>query len=210
MLTVRRSTNEVNSFSDYTANGGVALLEKNQVKTYEDTTLDNESFEQAKERMQRNLDRILNYDKYATEEISMTQSSVATPIQEVEPTTEVEINQCDEDIRPTSTTMQFGDGDIEQMRNEMNRAEEKESTGFRLNSKGKMVVILYALAMAVIMTLIVINTGILTRLGNANAQKAQVIESQVAQLESISAEIENVSNSDYTIDYAENVLGMIK
>ena len=75
----------------------------------------------------------------------------------------MELNSSEEDFRPTSTTMQFGDDNIEELREEMRKSEE-EIQGYHLNSKGKIAVIIYSMVITVIFALIILNTGLLARL----------------------------------------------
>ena len=162
--------------------------------------VEEESLEQARERMQKNLDKLLNYDRYSetcVEEVSEVQA-VATE----------EVACQDEDIRPTSTTMQFGDGDLDQMYKEMNRkTEEKEA--YALNSKGKIVAVLYSLVVAVILALIVLNTGVLARINNGNELKQAELNGLMTNYERVQESIDELSSDDYVSKLAEQE-GMLK
>jgi hypothetical protein len=156
--------------------------------------------------MQENLARLMNYDRYSEEIVD----SVATEtIEEVEVVAQ-EQSFADEDIRPTSTTMQFGDGDIDQLKLDMKKNEDEKSGEYHLNSKGKLVVVLYALVVTVILALITINTGVLASLSGVSEAKSIELDSKIQTYNAIQSEIESISNSEYIIDYAENQLGMIK
>ena len=206
MITTARRSSEI--ISEYT-NGGVGLLERAPASYSEyvtSTPIKEESYEDAKARMQRNLDRLLNYDRYSEQVVEDVQAST-----EMEVVSEIsEKNFQDEDIKPTSTTMQFGDGDVDQMYKEMNRADSEVSDGYKINPKGKLVLVLYALAVTVILALIVINTGMLATLSGANAAKTAELNAKVEQYNALQAEIDSISNSNYIIDVAENQYGMIK
>ncbi len=221
MITTRRSeTNSISAFGSDSSRGGVALLERKEPVSYKEyvapeTT--NESAEAARSRMQENLAKLLNYDRYSeqvqdvapvavtvdAEETIETQASTAEAIQQT--------STSEEDIRPTSTTMQFGEGDIDSLKMDMKREiVEEETTGkYKLNAKGKLVVILYALVLTVVMALIAINTGVLAKL-SANEQSVNdQYNAKVQALSAIEQEIESVSNPEYIVEQAIE-LGMIK
>lgn len=193
MVTTRRSS-EFN-----VSKGGIELLER--PATYEEFTTSTPSVEEdysaAKERMQRNLDKLLNYDR-ASEMID----TVEQPVEEA-------VLASDEDIRPTSTTMQFGD-DIDQIRKEMNVAKEQEKKSYKLNAKGKFVMVLYALAVTVMLALIVLNTNMLANLNTVSEQKSSELFDAQAQYSALLDDIDAISNNEYVIDIVENQYGMIK
>ncbi len=203
MVTTRR-TNDTTSFIGSENRGGVAVLERNP-NTYNQLVNENvvteQDMEETKLRMQRNLDMILNYDKHVTQPVE----EVQVENQQVSQITAIE----DEDICPTSTTMQFGDGDLDQMYKEMNRAQEDTKENYKLTTKGKIIVGIYAAVVAVIFALIVLNTSLLAVLTNSNAQKAEILIAQTEQYNAIVSEIESVSQNDYVADIAENQFGMV-
>ena len=201
MVTTRRSSDVTNgTYDNGSQRGGVALLER--PRSYSEQAVSaspvkKEDRDAERERMQKNLDKLLNYDRYSeqqAEEVEEIQNSAI---------------HADEDIRPTSTTMQFGE-DIDQIREEMNHAvATTEDSSYHLNSKGKLAVILYSLAVAVILALIVLNTGVLAKLsGTANAKAAE-LDSVMAKYEVIQSEIADKSSDDYIINFAKNE-GMVK
>ncbi len=219
MITTRRSeTNSINAFGSENSRGGVALLEKKEPVTYKEYVAPestNESAEEARTRMQENLAKLLNYDRYAeqvkdvspvleTEEVAPVSQDMVATTQTVQENT-----QSDEDIRPTSTTMQFGEEDIASLRLEMKKEAEEATGKYRLNAKGKLVVVLYALVLTVVMALIAINTGVLARLSVAEQSITAEYNSKVQALSQIQTEIESASNSDYIIEQAIEY-GMIK
>lgn len=201
MITTRRSE----AFGSITADnyrGGVDVLERQSAINVE--TEREESLEEKKARMQRNLDRLMNYDRYA--EMQREEAAMA---EEKERETVAEANLSEDDIRPTSTTMQFGDGDISSVYNDMERSKESEGHGYKLNSKGKLVVALYALVVTVILALIVLNTGVLKALAaEVNALNANLAEKS-AILAEREAVIEEISSDYHVIEMAENEYDMI-
>lgn len=208
MVTTKRSESFGNSFYSESAVGGVGLLDRKAPATYDEYVENNvsvqENLDETKARMKRNLDILLNYDK-ATEVAPVMVEERAEEIQEIK----AEASLQEDDIRPTITTMQFGDVDIDQVRAEM-RTEEKERKQYRLSAKGKMAIVLYALTVVVILALIVLNTGVLSSLNNQNLQSVAEIEEYKAQLSALNSDIETASSDQFVIDYATNELGMVK
>ena len=199
MVITRRSSETACSYERSSAKGGVQILERPRA-VGQTASAASETQDQAKERMQRNLDRLLNYDRYAEQQVE----NVATQQDSAQS------QYADEDIRPTSTTMQFGD-DIDQIREEMvkNSAVEEEEGSYRLNAKGKLAVILYSLAVAVILALIVLNTGVLATLSGTAEAKAAELDVVMERYSAIESEIKEISSSDYIIEQAEK-LEMVK
>ena len=203
MVTTKRSDNSVNSFYSQSS-VGVGLLERNAPVSYDDYVSDNvtreESLAETKARMRRNLDMLLNYDK----------ASAAVATEEKIEEQQVVVNEAslqEEDIRPTGTTMQFGDIDIDQIRAEM-RTEEKEKRQYRLSGKGKMAIVLYALTVVVVLALIILNTGVLNSLNKQNIQSMSTVSQLETEIASLNSEIQNY-NDDFVSKTAED-WGMIK
>ena len=209
MLTTKRSSESV--YGAERSGAGIDLLERRTPADYAEftnETAETESFEQAKERMQRNLDHILNYEKFNSE---VTDSVLVEERTETEELQQVlDSSDSNENIKPTSTTLQFGDGQIDQVYSDMQRQKEGEHVAYHLNKKGKFVIALYSLAVAVIMALIVLNTGVLSGLRATNAQKTAQLDETIARFNALNEEIESISSNEYVINVAENDLGMIK
>jgi cell division protein FtsL len=207
MVTTRRTSTDVtSSVLDRSTSGGVDVLERVRPAINEFNSNIEETEDQARARMRGNLDMLLNYDRYSETVID----SVDTPVVEEAPAVVAEaVELQDEDIRPTSTTMQFGDADVDQIYNEMHREEEKTSGKYKLNAKGKVIVVLYALAVTVILALIIINTGVLARLNGAKEAKVAELNSKMEQFQELSAEVDNISRNEYVIEQAIQQ-GMVK
>lgn len=192
MITARR---ESNGFYDSygSERGNVAVLERESAVNTERT----ESIEDVRERMKRNLDMILNYDKPAevVSEPAPVVEEVAVPVAEAQ----------DEDIRPTTTTMQFGDADVNQMFNEL---KEHEKTEKKVSGKTKFVVALYAIAVAIVFALIIINTGVLSVIKSKSELKQAELESIIAEYNAVSEDLAKLDD-DYVVNVAVNELGMI-
>ncbi len=197
MVTTRRSTAETTG-SIYST--GVGVLER--PATYEEFVSPSQKGKcsSADEQLRReNLERLLNYDR--SEERAVVED-VATAVEET-------VAFVDEDIRPTSTTMQFGE-DIDQIRQEMNQRKETEKVKRGLNSTGRLAVTLYSLVVAVILALVVLNTGVLAKLSNINEAKASELEATISRYSAIQEEIASISDSEYVMNVAQERYGMIK
>ncbi|MBQ7348592.1 MAG: hypothetical protein IJW47_01215 [Clostridia bacterium] len=205
MVTTRRSSDMNSSLINSDVKGSVDLLER-APRSYGEFTADNtvssESYEETRLRMQRNLDLLLNYDKNP-EQAEAVASDVAE--QEISEITARE----DEDICPTSTTMQFGDGDLDQMYKEMNRAKEDTKENYKLTTKGKIIVGIYAAVVAIIFALIILNTSLLAVLSSSNAEKSEILTAQTEHYNSLLSEVNSISDDAYISDIAENQYGMI-
>lgn len=244
MITTRRSDEIAGNAAQSVS--AVDLLERKSpvaFNDYENAQTREENLEEAKLRMQRNLDRLLNYEKYGNDDVSTdfasdyteaaadvdsaTQAyqsatnqaySVSQAYAPAEETAfdanttydENVVTATDDDIRPTTTTMQFGEGDAEPVFDDMQRQKQEQSESYRLNGKGKLVVALYAIAVALILTLIVLNTGVLAVLTKNNAETVAKLSEKVAEYNSVVEEINAASAEEYIADIAENVFGMIK
>lgn len=244
MITTRRSDEIAGNAAQSVS--AVDLLERKTpaaFNDYENAQTREENLEEAKLRMQRNLDRLLNYEKYGNDDVSTDFASdyteAAADVDSATQAYQSATNQAysasqayapaeetafdanatydenvvtatDDDIRPTTTTMQFGEGDAEPVFDDMQRQKQEQSESYRLNGKGKLVVALYAIAVALILTLIVLNTGVLAVLTKNNAETVAKLSEKVAEYNSVVEEINAASAEEYIADIAENVFGMIK
>ena len=199
MVTTRRSTEMFeNSYDSASNRGGVDLLERPQpTAQVEQTEIERDDAVQT-ERMQKNLYNLLNYDRFTQENMQVEQAEAESEV----------VAFSDEDIRPTSTTMQFGD-DIEQIREEMKKSEAIEDTSYRLNAKGKVAVILYSLVVTVILALIVLNTGILATFSAKENAISAKLDAKVVEYNSVMENVANISSPDYIVDVAQNQYGMV-
>ena len=206
MLKTRRSSEDFDLFDG--GNTAVDLLERPAVKSYSDftahATSTTENLEEAREKMRRNLNKILGYDKFPE----------ATDVVAVEPTAQaVEISTDEEEVdsEPTKTTLQFVNEDINEIYSEIkSRSQESVVVSPKLNKKQKIVAALVTVAITVMLTLIVLNASLLASFSKLNQAKAAQLSSVQAQYTSILEEIDVVSSADYIKDVAENQLGMIK
>ena len=196
MVTVRRTTEEMTRMNN-SSRQSVALLERTApVYDASSESVTEAEYVDAKRLMRDNLNKILNYDKVEVVEDAVVEEALT----EEAVLTETIVDQNSEDIRPTSTTMQFSiDSDVDEMKREMNKADTATQSVSRFSVKGKMVIAIYALAIAVIMTLIVLNTGILAKLSMANEAKAAVLAEKQAAVVDLDEQIASKSD-DYIIE----------
>jgi len=207
MITMKRSLIEESYATEETVGTQTAVLERNstRVRRFEDVMpeSDSVSVDEERLRMQRNLNRLLNYDK--VEEVSEVEEVVATEA------VVDEVATLDEDIRPTSTTLQFGDGNGEKLLQELNASERvANKEKYALTSKGKLVVVLYSLVVAVLIALIAINTGVLAGLKTDYTASVEEANGLAARYEVLQDDIASISSNEYIIDQAENTLNMVR
>ncbi|MBE5737731.1 MAG: hypothetical protein E7348_04955 [Clostridiales bacterium] len=200
MVTTRRSSEMTNiNYESQSDKGGVALKTRPRVETnVQESQVQKQSYAEANERMQKNLDRLLNYDRYTAQQMQIQEEQRKCK------------NVSDEDFRPTSTTMQFGDDSIEEIREEMNKRQSAVDEIYTINKKGKIAIVLYSLVVAVVMALIVLNTGLLANL-NAESQTAyNNYSNAMAEYNQIVSQIEDISSPEHVLNVAQNEYGMIK
>ena len=190
--TSRRSSESYSAYES--TRGGVSVLERPQEYTAQ---AEQDNYTQLRAERQANLDKLMNYDRYAAIQEEKAREAVAleTP------------TFSDEDIRPTSTTMQFGD---DQTRRDMVKDSAVEQHSYHLNKSGKLVVALYALAVTVLLALIVLNTGVLAKLSATAQAKEMQLNETVARYATLQKEVEQLSDSNRIIDIAENDYGMVR
>ena len=178
--------------------------------TFAERTMYGETISDA-ERTRKNLEYIMNYDRYiATEreeavarvadaETDVVKDEVIAPEKE-----EAEVKL--EDIEPSSTTMQFLNESTTELMGDIKK-EKKEA--FHLTRKAKVMIALYAFAVTVIMALIVLNTTVLGNLSGMIKHKTSEYQSLKTSYEQVMDELENVSDEE-TIAEKATEFGMIK
>ena len=166
-----------------------------------------------RERMSKNLAYILNYETYAeqVQEVELAPEVANETVTEVKAEAKI-IN--DEDIMPTSTTLQFGDGQADVILNDLRKENQVSSVSnnqkYRLSASGKVLVTLYAIVVATIIALIVVNTSILAGLKTSVATKQAELNGVMNQYVEASARLDEISSDQHVIDVAENEYNMVK
>ncbi len=201
MITTRRSESQSGVFSS-----NVSVLER-EPKTYKEESVNVSNdldMELERARRHENLNRLLNYDR-AGEDVK---EEICSDVIVEDVVCATETIQSD-DMRPTSTTMQFGDdSDVNEMFNEL-ATNEGAKTKYKLNSKGKLLIVLYSLAVAVIMALIVLNTGIISSLKTTNAELSTTLAERQGQYLELQSAVDARGEDAYIIDKATNELNMV-
>ena len=211
MITTRREIGE--SRQTFGACGGnVALFERempaNTTEIAEEKqATQTEDVNAAREKMQSNLRKLLNYDKPETkEEVKTAAAEAVSSTEQVADSAALQENE--EDIRPSSTTRQFGDGDLDQMYSEMGREKDRET--YKINGKGKAVLFVYSIVVAIILALIVLNTGVLANIRSRMEVKQAELGILARTYQDKQDYIDSISDNDYVIRLAEGTYGMIK
>ena len=195
MVTARRSS-EMNTTYE-SAHGGVAVLER-PCEVAQNTTA---TYADQESRIKSNLNKILNYDRHAPAVSNAAEEAVSKVVAQAS-------TLADEDIRPTSTTMQFGE-DIDQITRDMSRSASVVQDTYQINKKGKVAVMLYALVVTVILALIILNTGVLASLSNTATQKAAEFSAIQSEASALAAENTYLQSNERIVEEAMK-LGMIQ
>ena len=106
------------------------------------------------------------------------------------------------DLRPSSTTMQFGSDEESDIYEEVDYTKENHKEEFRLSSKGKVLIAIYSLVVAIILSLIIINSRMLKSLDSSISsykQKADEINAEVSRIE---AEIADITSKETIGEWA--------
>lgn len=206
MITTKRSGSENTSYTNNKSS--VAVLDR-PVSTYSSfvgSSVKEESVEEASARMRENLQKLLNYDRY-TETVKDSVAVIEetpTNVQENKP----EESAClDEDIRPTSTTMQFGDDADVDIRNEVAAVKTEEKQSYKLSMKGKIIIALYSVVVALVFALIVINTTMLSRVKNDISLKQQELAQIQTEYQLSEERLQELENQ---VPEKAEEMGMIK
>ena len=228
MITTRRETTS-EELTRSEARSRLGLLERTEPRSF------NEAFEapvqteeEQNERMTKNFDMLLNYEKYIeeakqkemeeerirTERVAAenaareaevaARAAAAAAVRQAEPVVE-------EDITPSGTTMQFRTENVGELYNDLEREKEdtRQNAKYRINARGKLLAAIYAIVVVTILALIIINTSVLAALRGNNAANAALLAEKQAEYADIAAENEYLSSDDY-ISSAAKELGMVR
>ena len=200
MVTTRRSSEVLDTLERGNA---VDLLERSTPKSYvEYTTTSNaetKDLAEARERMRRNLDKIMGYDR--VEEV------VEQPVSQA---TEYVTEESDVDIEPSKTTLQFVSENLDEIYDEIRSHTESKVVKTTFTKKQKLIIALVAFTATVMLTLIMLNASLIASFAKLNSTKAANLSAKQVEYNSLMSEIDKVSSNDYIIDVAKNELGMIK
>lgn len=228
MITTRRDTT-VEEMTRNEARTRLGLLERTEPRSFNEAFDDSvrESDEAQTERVNKNFDMLLNYEKYieeakqkeledqriseqriAAENAARVQERVvAAAAAAAAPAIEIDTG----DITPSGTTMQFKTENVGELYNDLaKKNEEKESSKYRMNARGKLLIAVYAIVVVTILALIIINTSVLASIRNSNAESAALLAQKQAEYERVMEEYDYVSSDEYVINEATGEYGMVK
>ncbi len=116
----------------------------------------------------------------------------------------------DEDLMPSSTTMQFESYDDNDIYEEVRPKNETDlQKKYKINTKGKVLIAVYALVVATILSLIVINSRMLKSLDNSISGYSGKITELTEEYTKVNAELDYVKSDAVIIEKAE-AFGMVK
>ena len=144
-----------------------------------------------------NLDKILGMQD--ADDTKILGEKVRTPLKEV-----------DENLMPSSTTMQFESDEDNDIYEEVRPKNETDlQKKYKINTKGKVLIAVYALVIATILSLIVINSRMLRSLDNSISGYTGKITELTEQYTNVNAELDYVKSDEVIIEKAE-AMGMVK
>lgn len=204
MITTRRNETETTKYLNESS-GNIAVAERAPVYS----APVKESVLSDTERMKKNLEYLMNYDKYITEESQQEIAMSSVVVEDKEVVEMQDVQACDQqDLQPSSTTMQFAENNMQELYGDM-KNDEKLEKGFHLTTKHKVMIAIYSVVVTIIMSLIILNTTVLSNLGNKVEQKAAQVAELKAQYQTLKEDIADISSDEYIIGKAEE-MGMIK
>ena len=114
--------------------------------------------------------------------------------------------EASEDLTPTMTTIQYR-SDL--YRDEQRVAKEEEK-GYSMTAKGKLLMCVYAIVVAVVLALIIINTSVLNNLDSSISAREAELNSVMTQSQALKDEIAELTSDSSIISRAEEELGMVR
>ena len=178
--------------ADYHNDGNVRLAEREQADA-----------------IKSNLDKILHYERYRGNEQSAAENYVepiktAAPLRNEfsAPEREEFREETSEYLRPSSTTMQFGTSEENDVYEDVAYDRQSEKEEFKLSNKGKILIAVYSLVVAIILSLIVINSRMLKSLDKSISSNVTEIESLTAQLTKVTEECNRIMSEEEVAKWA--------
>ena len=117
-----------------------------------------------------------------------------------------------DDLFPTTTTMQFGGKDRSYIYEDLNEresvAEDEEEASYKINTKGKIMIAVYALVVLTIFTLIIMNTRLIKNMNASISEQEARIEALMEENQELMNEYEFVQSDEEVIRRAEE-MGMV-
>lgn len=192
-------------------NRNTQILEREETRT-ENSVYDNYVDRAFTNDTSANMERIRNYEKFL-DEMKATQADVEIrdSLSTADATESEDTSAyAYEDITPTSTTMQFKKGEQQEIFDEIRSIrEDGKEKNYRINTKGKILIAVYALVVATIFSLILLNAKMLKNLDGS-------IENYSAKIVELSEDNQRLTQEFYTVRSDEVVkakaaeLGMVQ
>lgn len=115
------------------------------------------------------------------------------------------------DVYPSETTMEYKGRRFiyEDYHNEEDAVENEDKAEYRVNTKGKVLITVYALVVLTIFTLIILNTRLLKNMNNSLSQQEAKVAAMQERAEQLAEEYKFVSSDEEVIRRAEE-MGMVK
>ena len=213
MITTRRScertVTKVGNIEEVTLGKAQPVRAYDEYKIEEQVENEQERARRFNDAIARNFENLLNFRKDDAPQAAET--VVAEPDAPVKAQVAVPVAPSkveESDLCPSSTTMQFKG---EKAEAEVFRdIHEEAATSYKINTKGKLLIAVYALVIVTLFALIILNTRALKSLDadieNMNASVAQ-LQSQSVRL---TEDLEYISSDENIMDRAENELNMIR
>lgn len=111
--------------------------------------------------------------------------------------------EATEDLTPTATTIQYR---TDLYRDEQQvQAVTEEKKRFAMTATGKLLMCVYAIVVAVVLALIIINTSVLNTLDRSIAECQAQLDSVVAQAQELKAEVEELTSEESILSRAEEM-----
>lgn len=107
-----------------------------------------------------------------------------------------------EDFMPSATTMQFEKENSEVYEDLRAKNKHKEEKGYKLNTKAKLLVAVYSLVVATILSLIVINSRMLKNLDNSIDNYSSQVSALSSEYTAVMEELDVVMSDDTIIEKA--------
>ncbi len=108
------------------------------------------------------------------------------------------------DFNPSETTMQFVSTDLHENPYEDFHAQNESKTDkqYAINTKGKILIAVYALVVVTVFALIILNTRLLKSMNNSIRQKQEQVQTLKDEVTSLNSELKYVSSDEVIIQKA--------
>ena len=148
-------------------------------------------------------------DENGKKGIEMLYASAARPQAYQIPTESPKKEVSDEDICPTDTTMQFAEKDMFKTYYK-EQSNQSEDVDYHKNTHGKIMLVLYSVAVGIILALIIMNSSVLSTMTKNNESKKSQVIAMTEQYNSVKAELDEISSDSHVINVAEQEYNMVK